>query len=383
MHDVAIVGAGPVGATLALALADADLDVVALDARAAGTIAGGDRSLALSHGARLTFERLGVWTPLAATPGAVTAIRVVDISQARGFGVTRLTADDADVPALGYVVAYAALQNTLDAALARAGVPMRFEARVESIGGTPAYAAIMLGGGADPLLARLAVVADGGGAPVAGIERRTHDYGQVALTAKLWMDAPHDGVAYERFTQEGPVALLPEHGRYGLVWTMTPARAAEAMAWSDQAFLTALAAHFGARVRGFQRISARRCFPLLLEYAKPAAAGRAVAIGNAAQTLHPVAGQGINLGLRDAWELSRALIAAGRDAIGTQAMLDVYLARRRGDRLVNIAFTHGLAQFFDADVALLKWPRGVALSLLDAALPAKRAFARAMVHGLR
>jgi len=383
MHDVAIVGAGPVGATLALALADADLDIVALDARATGTMPGGDRSLALSHGTRLIFERLGVWSPLAATTGAVTPIRIVDISQARGFGVTRLTAADADVPALGYVVSYAALQNTLDAALSRAGVPVRFGAAVGSVGGTSAYAAIMLDGTADPLLARLAAVADGGGAPVAGIGRKTHDYGQVAVTAKVWMDAPHDGVAYERFTQDGPVALLPEHERYGLVWTMTPARAAEAMAWSDATFLAALAAHFGARVRGFLRISARRSFPLVLEYAKPAHATRAVAIGNAAQTLHPVAGQGINLGLRDAYELSRTVAAVPRAAIGTADMLDAYAVRRRSDRVASIAFTHGLAQFFDADFSLLEWPRGVALSLLDAALPAKRAFTRAMVHGLR
>ncbi len=383
MHDLAIVGAGPVGATLALSLADADLDIVTLDARAVGAIPGGDRSIALSHGSRLILERAGVWSALAMHPGAVTPIRVVDVSQARAFGVTRLTAEDAGVPALGYVVSYAALQKSLDAALVRAGIAVRFGAAVAAVGGTPAFAAATLEGVTDPLVVRLAVVADGGGAPLAGVERRSHDYGQVAVIAKVWMDAPHEGVAYERFTEEGPVALLPEHGCYGLVWTMTPARADAALAWTDDEFLVALSAHFGARVRGFARVSARRRFPLVLDYAQSPATVRVVAIGNAAQTLHPVAGQGFNLGLRDAYELSRAIVSASPEALGTRAMVDAYLARRRPDRLANIAFTHALARLFDDSLPFLKWPRGVALSLLDATRPAKRAFARAMVHGLR
>src|SRR5258708_27620421 len=141
LHDVVIVGAGPVGGALALAIADADLDVVALDARAPGAAPRGDRSLALSHGARLIFERLGVWSRLASAKNAVTPITTVDISQAGGFGVTRLSADEQDVPALGYVVSYLALQQAIDAELARTRTDLRFGAHVESVGGTPAYAA--------------------------------------------------------------------------------------------------------------------------------------------------------------------------------------------------------------------------------------------------
>jgi 2-octaprenyl-6-methoxyphenol hydroxylase len=383
MHDIAIVGAGPIGCTLALALADADLDIVALDARQQGTAPRGDRSLALSHGSRLILERLGVWAPLAAAPGAVTPIAVVDVSQARGFGVTRLTAADAGVPALGYVVSYVALQRTLDEAVARAGVPVRYGVSVTAIDGTGAHAALGCEGAGEPLLARLAVVADGEGAVIGGMSRKHHDYGQVAVVAKVWMDAPHGGVAYERFTEEGPVALLPEHGCYGLVWTMAPARAEAAMQWSDEAFLAELAAHFGARVRGFSKVSQRRRFPLVLDYAQRPAALRAIAIGNAAQTLHPVAGQGFNLGLRDAWELSRAIVGGERAALGTAAMLDRYLAGRRPDRLAGIAFTHSLVRLFDGRLPFGKWPRGIALAMLDAALPVKRAFARAMLNGLR
>ncbi len=269
MHDVVIVGAGPVGGALALAIADADLDVVALDAREEGAAPRGDRSLALSHGARLIFERLGVWSRLSAAKNAVTPITTIDISQAGGFGVTRLRADEQEVPALGYVVSYLALQRAIDAELARTRTDLRFGAPVKAVDGTPSYAAVTLTNGNDaPVTARLAVVADGTGAAVAGVARERRDYGQLALIAKVWMAAPHDGVAFERFTPNGPMALLPESDHYGLVWTMTPAAAERTLALSDDAFLGELAHHFGARVEGFARVAARKTFPLALEFAQ-------------------------------------------------------------------------------------------------------------------
>jgi 2-octaprenyl-6-methoxyphenol hydroxylase len=383
LHDVIIIGTGPVGGALALAIADADLDVVALDARVPGTAPRGDRSLALSHGARLIFERLGVWSRLSAAKNAVTPITTVDISQAGGFGVTRLSADEQDVPALGYVVSYLALQHAIDAELARTRTRLRFGAPVQTAGGTPAYAAVTLvNGDGDPLLARLAVVADGTGATVAGVTRERREYGQVALVAKLWMSAPHGGVAFERFTPDGPMALLPEGDHYGLVWTMTPAAAERALALADDAFLDELAHHFGARVEGFVRVADRKTFPLALEFARPVITSRCVLIGNAAQALHPVAGQGFNLGVRDAFELAQAINASGRDALGDRSMLSGYAARRRVDRYAGIAFTHGLTHLFGLDWPLARWPRGVALTLLDALPPAKKAFTRAMLFGL-
>src|SRR6188472_269823 len=142
LADVVIVGAGPVGATLALALAGSELDVVVLDARAAGDTLRGDRSLALSHGARLILERIGVWSALAATADAVTPITRIDISQAGGFGAMQLAAEEQGVPALGYVVSYRALQAALDAALARSGITLRHRSTAVAVGGTPAYAAV-------------------------------------------------------------------------------------------------------------------------------------------------------------------------------------------------------------------------------------------------
>ena len=385
LRDVVIVGAGPVGATLALALRDADLDLVMLDSRAADTPSRSDRTLALSHGARLILERLDVWPRLAAARGAVTPITSIDISQAGGFGMTRLDAAEHDLPALGYVVSYRALQAAMDAALAAAGVAIRFDAAAARVGGTPAYAAVTLtNAGADCVTARLAVVADGSGTRVDGIRRDRNEYGQVAITAKIAPARPHEGRAFERFTAEGPVALLPEGDDYGVVWTMTPARAERMLALSDAAFLDALAGRFGRRIERFAAvISPRRAFPLALEIARPTTAARVVVVGNAAQALHPIAGQGFNLGMRDAFELAQSIIDMPRDRIGDRAMLDAYARVRLPDRMSGIAFTHGLVRLFGTDIPLVRWPRGIALTALDALPAAKRVFARAMLFGLR
>jgi 2-octaprenyl-6-methoxyphenol hydroxylase len=382
MHDVVIVGAGPVGGALALALADADLDVVAVDARAAGGTLRGDRSLALSHGARLIFERLAVWPRLAAVAGAVTPIVEIDISQAGGFGVTRLVAEEQGLPALGYVVSYRALQAAIDEALKRTRIPVRFGVTAASVAGSAADVAVALEGDAGTLRGRLAVVADGTGTAVTGIARHLRDYGQVALIAKVGMQNHHRGVAFERFTPEGPLALLPEGDHYGLVWTMTPAKAESMLAASDDAFLAALAHHFGMRVSGFARVTERRTFPLRLEFARPTVAPRSVVIGNAAQALHPIAGQGFNLGLRDAHELGQEIIRTPQEALGGDPMLTAFASRRRPDRYASIAFTHGLARIFATDAPLVRWPRGFALTLLDAVPPVKKAFTRAMLFGI-
>jgi len=383
LHDLVVVGAGPVGATLALALRDADLDLVVLDSRAADTPFRSDRSLALSHGARLILERLDVWPRLSANRDAVTPIRSIDISQAGGFGMARLDASDHDLPALGYVVSYRALQAAFDATFRAAGIAIRFDATVQRAGGTPAYAAVDLASaGADCITARLAAVADGAGARVEGIRRDRNDYGRVAVTAKVASARPHDGRAFERFTRDGPVALLPEGDGYGVVWTMTPASAERVLALSDDDFLDALSAHFGSCVERFARVSARRKFPLALEIARPTIGTRVVVIGNAAQSLHPVAGQGFNLGMRDAFELAQVIIDTPQHRLGDARMLETYAKRRRPDRLSGIAFTHGLVQVFGNDLPFVRWSRGFALTALDAVPAAKRAFARAMLFGI-
>jgi 2-octaprenyl-6-methoxyphenol hydroxylase len=387
-HDVVVIGAGPVGSTLALAIAAGGVDVTVLDGRRAGETPRGDRSLALSHGARLILERLGVWDALATMPHASTPIVRIDISQAGGFGQMHLAADEHGVPALGYVVRYRALQAALDAALARDGVPVRHGVEVAGVRGMSDCAVIELADGAAgpieaPIEARLAAVADGTGATMATIPRRRHDYGQVAVVAKIWCRSPHHGMAFERFTSDGPLALLPEHDRYGLVWTATPERAQELLALDDSVFLEQLACRFGARAGGFVRVADRRTFPLVLEYVREPARERCVALGNAAQALHPVAGQGFNMGLRDAWELARIVLDVPREELGDASMLRRYARGRRTDRATGIAFTHGLVRLFGNDLPLVRWPRGLALTLLDAVPVAKRVFTDAMLFGIR
>lgn len=384
MHDVAIAGAGPVGGMLALALADTSLDIVVVDSRSAGEAARGDRTLALSHGARLIFERLGVWARLVAASGAVTPIVTIDVSQARGFGAVQLDAAEQGLPALGYVVSYRALQAVVDDALQSAGVRVRFGAAVRAVAGSRDAATIDLEGQSDGrITARLAVVADGAASSAPGIARRRHDYGQVAIVAKISLDRPHGGVAYERFTAEGPIALLPERDHYALVWTRRSADAPRTIALSEPEFLAALGGHFGSRVRGFTHAGLRRSFPLKLEVARDTIAERIAVIGNAAQALHPIAGQGFNLGLRDAYELARTIIDSPHGALGSTSMLERYRRRRSRDRRAGILVTHGLVQLFGNDWPWLRVPRGVGMMLLDAAPFAKRAFGRAMLFGVR
>ena len=261
----------------------------------------------------------------------------------------------------------------------------RFGCRVEHVRGEPQRATLVVAGpaGEDTIEAALAVVADGSGTRVDGVQRSRREYGQSALVASVWRDRPHDGIAYERFTSEGPVALLPEGDHYGLVWTLAPDRVEPMCALDDTAFLAALSLHFGRRVGGFTRVAARRAFPLVLETARPVVTSRVVLVGNAAQQVHPVAGQGFNLGMRDAFELARTLSAVPAASVGDASTLARYAGARGSDRAATIAFTHGLVRTFGNAFAPARVSRGLALALLDTLPFAKRAFMRTMLHGLR
>lgn len=377
--DIAVIGGGPVGAALALALRGSGLDVRVLEAHPAETASSDARALALSWGSRLLLDRLGVWSELR----NVSSIRTIHISQRLSFGRALLRAEDMKVPELGYVLPYPELYNALDRAL-RNDCNIAYGASVVQLQGDPGQAAIhyRLDGAERMLHARLAVVADGGKLLAQQFPPQAHDYGQSAVIAHVTCAAPLPDTAFERFTSQGPLALLPYQGGYELVWTAPHDKAQQMLQWDETTFLARLHEHFGDRVGEFLSVGRRSCFALGLRRApRQSPMPHVVLLGNAAQTLHPVAGQGFNMGVRDAWELAQQILDASPEQIGTGAMLDAYSARRRTDRESGIRFTDSLVRLFSNDLPLLSPARAAALSILDNLPFAKRFVAKRMMFG--
>ena len=375
-YDVLIIGGGPVGAALALALRGSGLALGLLEARAPGAAAEA-RPIALSHGSRLILERLGVWERLACP----TPIRRIHVSQRGGFGRVELDARQAGVPALGYVLDYGRISDVLARALETGGVDLIRVTAGALEPGTDAAAVVIDAASAGRASARLLAVADGGALPVARL--RVRDYGQAAVSARVSCSLPHQNVAYERFTPEGPLALLPMGEALALVWTTAPERARQLCALTEAGFLARLQESFGNRLGGFNTASSRAWFPLALKVADRIADPRTVVVGNAAQMLHPVAGQGLNLGLRDAWELAALLRDCDRVHIGSPELIRAYSARRRLDRGGGILFTDSLVRLFSNELAALRLARGLGLAALGVIPPARDFLARRMIFGAR
>lgn len=378
MPGVVIVGAGPVGATFALLAARLGVEVTLLEARAGPSRE--MRSLALSHGSRNILETGGVWNDL-----APTEILAIHTSQRGGFGRMRLSYEDAGVPALGYVLSYGDLQQALDRRLDQQGIPVQRGAVVSALDETAEHMAVryQIDGVEHRLDASAVILADGGAnlgkVPSLTIEEK--DYAQQALLGHITTDRAHGGTAYERFTPEGPAALLPHGGKaeYSMVWVSSPARIDTLKALDDAAFLAAFQQHFGHRAGHFTAIANRRSFPLKLRTVSSRVAGQVVVIGNAAQALHPVAGQGFNLGLRDAADLAQRLATAG-DA-STRLVLQQYQASREQDVARSVGFTDFLVGAFSNDYLLTRVPRGIGLAVVDMLPGARRALARRMLFG--
>jgi 2-octaprenyl-6-methoxyphenol hydroxylase len=387
-NDVLIVGGGPVGATLALALAAGmrggePLAVTVLEAQSDFSAPRDARTLALSHGSRLILERIGIWQKLA-DPTPITDIH---ISQRGAFGRAMLSAADADMPALGYVLNYADLTRALHEALSQAPVNYLTGAMVDSVrpDANAAEVAFTRDNARQELHGSLLALADGGRtlSSLPGVQRDSRDYGQCAVVCQVRTELPHRNLAYERFASQGPAALLPYQDRYALVWTGTPQQAEDILGWDDATFLQRLHAHFGDRQGRFLWAGKRSSFPLALKTSMPVTLARSVLIGNAAQTLHPVAGQGFNIGLRDAWELARQILHVPRAQIGDPAMLSEYAKGRRLDTGGGIFFTDLLVRGFSNDLPLLREARAAALSALDLLPPVKNFVVRRMIFGAR
>lgn len=397
-RDIAIVGGGPVGLALAARLLRTTAwRLTLIDAATPARAARDPRAIALSHGSRQLLEQIGAW------PVPMQPIEHIHVSQRGRLGHVRLHHDDYGVPALGYVVRYGDLCQALERTLARAadGAPGRlqraFETRIDDLAQREDSAVVHLTGTSHgdheglpvSFATRIAVQAEGGlfhqqarRHGRGGEAGRRRDYGQTAIIGHVTASRPMPGWAWERFTEEGPLALLPHHDHgvpgYALVWCCGPDAATRRLALPEAQFAQELGEIFGTRLGTFTLHGKRHAFPLGLNAAPVTVDGRVAAVGNAAQTLHPVAGQGLNLGLRDAFALADSLRAGC-----TPQALQAFAARHRVDRAVTIGVTDLLPRVFGVGGSLAAHARGAALAALSCTAPLKHALARQMMYGVR
>jgi 2-octaprenyl-6-methoxyphenol hydroxylase len=380
--DVAIVGGGMVGASFALALRSTRLRVLLIEsvpAESAGQPSFDDRTTALGNGSRQIFETLAVWPAMQA---ASAAIRSIHVSDAGRFGMARLEAREQGVDAFGYVVPNRVIGRALWQALRDApNITLAVPAKLESaeLRDDGVALGVSIDGKRETVRAAVAVAADGAGSALrasAGIDADVEDYDQVAIVLNAATERPSHGEAFERFTPSGPLAVLPvAGGGYAVIWAVRPDRAAELMSLDDTAFADELLAAFGWRAGRWNKIGRRHTYPLLLSRAAETASGRVVLIGNAAQALHPVAGQGFNLGLRDAATLAEMLAGAPEQPDFSE-LLAKFAAWRAEDRRGVTRFTDGLVKLFGSELPGAGLVRNFGLLLFDLSPTAKRALAR-------
>ena len=384
VENIVIVGGGPVGATLALLLAKQGVSVTVLEARKHRAAYNESRALALSYGSKRILEKLGVWGSLAKS---ATAINTIHVSQKGSLGRSKLQASDYKQEALGYVLSYGALSEALDVELANQSlVNFVFEASAEHIAHISTHVSVTYAhqGESHTLNSRLVVLADGGRSldEIAGLVKETKEYGHDALISKVSSELPHNNVAYERFTANGPMALLPNGARdFSLVWTGKKEYVNALLALSDAEFLAQFHEQFGDRVGHFLSVEKRMAFPLKLSQLKTTDTPHLVVIGNAAQTMHPVAGQGFNVGLRDAESLAQSIATAAPADLGCQKMLADYRASRQSDTKNGLLFTDFLVNIFSNDIVGVNGLRSAGLGFFDVIKPIKRHLVSKMSYG--
>ncbi|MBS0193005.1 MAG: 2-octaprenyl-6-methoxyphenyl hydroxylase [Proteobacteria bacterium] len=394
IHDVLIVGGGLVGASLACALDGSGLDVALVESESARMpmIADADaRSLALAAASLNAFEALGVLRHLPAPPAP---IRRIHVSRRGDFGTVLLRADEYGRDAFGGVVPAPALGAALQARLVELnGLHHLAGAKLVALRECDGVreADIQRADACVTIKARLVVGADGTGSMVRkalGIDATTHDYAQHLFAGSVRASRPSDGQAWERFTEHGPVALLPRStgplpsNTYGCICTVPAAAAPRVAALDDAGFMALLQERFGWRAGRFVAVGRRSGHPLRQLVATRLIATRAVLMGNAAQTLHPIGAQGFNLGLRDALTLAELLRDACDGDTGSDALLAAYAQRRAADRAQTMAFSDGLARMTSNPALPLRALRSMALGALGA-IPELRARLASGAMGFR
>ena len=372
--DLIIIGGGLAGASLACALKDTSLKIAVVEAFELSTDSQpcyDDRTVALSYGSRCIFDAMGVWSSLAPFAEAINTIHISD----RGhFGVTRLTREQEGVEALGYVLENRSIGQSLYAVMkASENITLLCPAELTTLQQEEEQVSVevSINGQAQVLTGELLVAADGNNSQVMqllNIGSSRKDYAQSALITNITPGKKHDNVAYERFTETGPLAFLPmTENRCSVVWTLNPEQADYLYALDEADFLAQLQQRFGFRLGQIKKIGKRQVYPLFLQSATQMAFGRVAIIGNAAHSVHPVAGQGFNLALRDVALLSELIVdnkRAGED-IGSSAMLQQYVSLREDDINRVYRFTDVLVKTFSNSIAPLAHMRSLGLLMVD------------------
>jgi 2-octaprenyl-6-methoxyphenol hydroxylase len=373
-YDLIIVGGGMVGASLACALKNSPLKIAIIEAvpyTADKQPSYDDRAIAISYGSQRIFESIGIWSKLVQYSTPILAIHISD----RGhFGSTRLSAKDEQVPALGQVILARSVGSVLQQQLAQqANLTLHCPASIQSLEQYDSHVRLTLDN-EQILTARCLVVADGGRSTVRqqlGLSTHSHDYQQTAIIANISPERPHQNRAFERFTDSGPLALLPmADNRCSLVWTVNSGDEIALLALNDADFLVQLQSCFGYRLGELKQVGARQSYPLHLVQSDQPVQHRIVLIGNAAHTLHPVAGQGFNLGLRDVAALAEVLHDHADDCGGARALHE-YTQWRTADQDNVITITNSLVQLFSQSNPIVGHLRGAALSATNALPPLK------------
>ena len=382
--DLIIIGGGLAGASLACALKDVHLKqplkIAVVEAHALNTDTQpsyDDRTVALSYGSRCIFDSMGLWSSLEPVAEAINTIHISD----RGhFGVTRLTKEQEGVEALGYVLEnrsigqqlYQAMndeQNDIQSANISLFCPAQLKALTQDE--QQVSIEIMIDGKPTSLTGKLLVAADGNNSQVLqllNIGSSKKSYQQVALITNITPGKKHNNVAYERFTDTGPLAFLPmTDNRCSVVWSLSPEQAEYLYALNETDFLQQLQQRFGYRLGQLKKVGARHIYPLFLQSASQMVHGRVAVIGNAAHSVHPVAGQGFNLALRDIALLSELIVEARKssDDIGQQAMLQAYASQREQDIKNVYRFTDVLVKTFSNAITPLAHLRSLSLFMVD------------------
>lgn len=387
-YDIVVAGGGMIGTSLALALAPLGIRVAVVEAvarKAAAQPSFDDRSTALSRSTQRMFEAMGLWTDIVA---ASTPIRSIHVSDQGRFGFSHIDAEEQGVEALGYVVINRVLGGVLQEALDNLdAVDVLCPARIVDIELAPDMATAVVehaDGEQDELTCSLLVAADGANSAVRemmGITAQKSLYEQRAVIGNLLPEKDIDNIAYERFTQQGPLAVLPvADRRAGFVWTVSEDDAERVMTLDDEQFLAELQQEFGYRLGVFSRVGKRASYPLVLSKALRLTATRSVLIGNSAHGLHPVSAQGFNLGMRDVAAIADCIAEAkalpGNFDPGTDNMLEQYANWRRADQQKLVHFTDSLVKLFGSERGPLRTLRNIGMLGFDLVPGVRSAFAK-------